>query len=234
MSEKERKPNKVYDRLKKAILYMEIKPGQAIGEVEIANQFGVSRTPVRDAFKKLEADGLLEIRSHIGTYVSFIDLEQIVDTIFMRENIEKAIIKSLAENPLGAHNIRIAYVLNAQQELLDSEISGQQLASKFMELDNEFHRLMFELAGRERVWGYLQQHRHHYDRFRIFINNDDREKLTEVLKQHQNIAAFIKEKNTAGAIELFEKHVYYNLMNSTEKIMANKQYFKGFGDLQLR
>ncbi len=230
MAAKEKKPNKVYETLKEDILYMKILPGQSIGEVEIANNFGVSRTPVRDAFKKLEADGLLEIRSHIGTFVSLIDLEQIVDTIFMREHIEKAIIRSLAENIQPSHHIKIAYVLNAQKQLLDSDITGDTLASKFMELDNELHRLLFELAGRGNVWHRLQAQRHHYDRFRIFLNNDDREKLTLVYNQHEEIVRLIKEKQTPQAIKVFENHVYYNVMNSTEIIMANKQFFKGFGD----
>ena len=58
MAEKERKPNKVYESIKEDILHMKIKPGETIGEIDIAASFGVSRTPVRDAFKKLEADGL--------------------------------------------------------------------------------------------------------------------------------------------------------------------------------
>ncbi len=82
MAEKVKKPNRVYDNIKAAILNMNIKPGQSIGEIDVANFFGVSRTPVRDAFKKLEADGLVEIKSHIGTFVTLIDLEQIADTIF--------------------------------------------------------------------------------------------------------------------------------------------------------
>lgn len=230
MAEKEKKPNKVYDSIKEAILYMKLKPGESIGEIDVANYFGVSRTPVRDAFKKLEADGLVEIKSHIGTFVSLIDLEQIVDTIFMREHIEKAIIQSLAETLKPSHYIKFAYVLNAQKQLLDSDMTGEEMASRFMELDNEFHRLMFEFAGRENVWRRLQAQRHHYDRFRIFLNNDDREKLTRIYHQHSEIIKFIKEKQPQQAVKVFEDHVYYNVMNSTDIIMVNKNFFKGFGD----
>jgi len=136
MTNKERKPNKVYEGIKEAILYMKIKPGESIGEIDVANYFNVSRTPVRDAFKKLEADGLVEIKSHIGTFVSLIDLEHIVDTIFMREHIEKAIIRSLAENPQPSHYLKLSYVLDSQKQLLDGSLTGQEMAAKFMELDN--------------------------------------------------------------------------------------------------
>lgn len=232
MINKEKKPNKVYDSIKEAILYMKIKPGESIGEIDVANYFGVSRTPVRDAFKKLEADGLVEIKSHIGTFVSLIDLEHIVDTIFMREHIEKAIIRSLAENSQPAHYLKLSYVLDLQKQLLDSGLSGQEMAAKFMELDNEFHRLMFELAGRENVWHRLQAQRHHYDRFRIFLNNDDREKLTRIYHQHSEIVKHIRERQPQLAMKIYEEHVYYNVMNSTQTIMENKKFFKGFSDTE--
>ena len=231
MADKEKKPNKVYENIKETILHMKIKPGQSISETDVANNFGVSRTPVRDAFKKLEADGLLEIKSHIGTFVSLIDLEQIVDTIFMREHIEKAIIRSLSENPQRYHNLKIAYILNAQKQLLDSNLNGDILAAKFMELDNDFHKMLFEFGGRPNVWDRLQSQRHHYDRFRIFLNNDDREKLTIIYNQHMEIFRLITEGKSDEAVKIYEDHVYYNVMNSTDKIMENKQYFKGFSDI---
>ncbi len=231
MAVKEKKPNKVYENMRQAILLMKIKPGEAIGEVDVANYFGVSRTPVRDAFKKLEADGLVEIKSHIGTFVSLIDLEQIVDTIYMREHIEKAIIKSLAENKQQRDYLKSAYILNAQLQLLASDLSGDALAAKFMELDNEFHRTLFESAGRPNIWERLQAQRHHYDRFRIFLNNDDKEKLTTIYNQHYEIFQNIVKCNAEQALKIYEDHVYYNIMNSTDKIMENRQFFKVFSDI---
>ena len=231
MADKEKKPNKVYENMKEAILHMKIKPGQSISETDVANTFGVSRTPVRDAFKKLEADGLVEIKSHIGTFVSLIDLEQIVDTIYMREHIEKAVIKSLAENTDQRNYLICAYALNAQKQLLESDLNGDALAAKFMELDNEFHKSLFELAGRPNIWHRLQAQRHHYDRFRIFLNNDDREKLTTIYNQHYQIFQSIVNCDSANALQVYEDHVYYNIMNSTDKIMENKHYFKVFSEI---
>ena len=117
---KETKPNKVYEDLKTWILTFKLKPGQAIGEVDIAQQFNVSRTPVRDAFKRLEADGLIEVKSHIGTYVTLIDVNQIADAIFIREHIEKAIISELCQNYKISLNMRINYILSAQEKLLEN------------------------------------------------------------------------------------------------------------------
>ena len=67
----------VYKDLKEQILHLELPPGSAISEIDTAATFHVSRTPVRDAFKMLEREGLLEVRPHIGTFVSLIDLNMI-------------------------------------------------------------------------------------------------------------------------------------------------------------
>ena len=71
----------VYQKLKEQILYLELPPGSAISEIDTAAKYEMSRTPVRDAFKMLESEGLLEIRPHIGTFVSLIDLNMISDIL---------------------------------------------------------------------------------------------------------------------------------------------------------
>ena len=139
---------------------MRILSGTSIGENEVAARCGVSRTPVRDAFRQLEAEGLLKVKSHVGTYVTLIDLDQIADAIFMRENLERAILKELSENPRGyRHAFRLIANLKSQKDLIESDEMGFDFSSKFMMLDNEFHRMLFELAGRESVWLYLEKGR---------------------------------------------------------------------------
>lgn len=226
--EKTKKPNKVYEDLKRAILYMRVLPGTSIGENEVASKCGVSRTPVRDAFRQLEAEGLLEVKSHVGTYVTLIDLDQIADAIFMRENLERTIIKELAEHPRGYRNaLRLVSNLKAQKDLIESEMTGFEFASSFMELDNEFHRMLFELAGRESVWKYLERGRNHYDRFRIFLNHDDRVKIRKIYAEHEQIMNAIKNKDIELAWKIYDEHIYYNIQNGTTQILERKELFKG-------
>ena len=87
----------VYESLKSDILDLRLKPGQLLKETEICEKFGVSRTPVRDAFKRLEREGLLEIRPHIGTFVSRIDLHTVSDILYIREVLEFSILSDLAQ-----------------------------------------------------------------------------------------------------------------------------------------
>lgn len=230
MSKKEKKPNKVYESLKKDILYMKIKPGEAIGEVEIANKFKVSRTPVRDAIRRLEADGLVEVKSHIGTYVSLIDLDQIADVIYMREKIEKCIFADLIDISQQKGSLKIVSNLEKQRELLESNIESEQLAAEFMILDNEFHKIIFKLTGRIGIWEYLQNIQHHYDRFRIFVDQGDKEKLTKLYNEHCQLAKCVKENDIEKIDELFKDHLYYGISNGTELILKNKKYFTIFNE----
>ena len=226
--EKVKKPNRVYEELKSRILYMQILPGTSISENEVAARSGVSRTPVRDAFRQLESEGLIEVKSHIGTYVTLIDLDQIADAIFMREHLEKAIIKELSENPRShRHGLKLMSNLKEQKDLIDSDLVGLEFASKFMKLDNEFHALLFQLAGRESVWQYLEKGRNHYDRFRIFLNNDNREKIKKVYDEHEKLIHYIQDKKLEEAWQLYHEHLYYNIKNGTAQVLEHKELFVG-------
>ena len=86
----------VYKDLKEQILHLELPPGSAISEIDTAAAFHVSRTPVRDAFKMLEREGLLEVRPHIGTFVSLIDLNMISDILYLRETLEQAVLRAVS------------------------------------------------------------------------------------------------------------------------------------------
>ena len=214
--------------MKEEILFLKLKPGQALGEVEIAQNYGVSRTPVRDAFKKLESEGLIEIKSHIGTYVTLIDLKQISDAIYIREHIEKAVLTDLASNNKIAVNMRINYILSAQEKLVNAtELSDEQLASKFMELDNEFHRTLFEIAGRETVWEYIEKLQYQYNRLRIFVNRADRHKLKSICKQHKQIMSAIERQDCDGAKAVYERHLYEQMLLGANEIIEGHEFFKG-------
>ena len=224
---KETKPNKVYEDLKAMILAFKLKPGEAIGEVDIAQKFGVSRTPVRDAFKRLEADGLIEVKSHIGTYVTLIDVNQISDAIFIREHIEKAVISELCQNYKISLNMRINYILRAQEKLLQNDIDPVDLAQKFLEVDNEFHRTLFEAAGRESVWEYIESLQYHYNRLRMFVNRADKDKLLKVYEQHCQIVSAIERQDEEGAKVIYARHLYEQMLLGADVVIEGHAYFKG-------
>src|SRR5690606_15671687 len=86
----------IYDDLRSQIVSISLKPGIGLSEARIAEQYGVSRTPVREAFKRLAEDGFLEVVPQVGTFVSRIDMQIIRDAHFVRETLECRIVELAA------------------------------------------------------------------------------------------------------------------------------------------
>jgi DNA-binding GntR family transcriptional regulator len=84
---------RVFQELRNAIFTMRFRPGQAVSELDIATQFGVSRQPVREAFIKLGEAGLLSVRPQRGTFIVKISVKQVFDTRFVREAVELAVVR---------------------------------------------------------------------------------------------------------------------------------------------
>ena len=126
----------VYYQLRNEILHLELPPGTSIGEIETSARFGTSRTPVRDAFKILELEGLLEIKPHIGTFVSLIDLRTVSDILYMRCTLEQSIFRELASTLNKSQEYKICLLLQKQKELLESDKPLEELARMFIVHDN--------------------------------------------------------------------------------------------------
>ena len=131
----------VYKSLKNEILHLHLLPGSAVSEIETSNKYNVSRTPVRDAFKALASEGLLEVVPHVGTFVSYIDIREISDILFLREVVEQAVLRILAATYTQAQILKIRLALNEQQKLIEQMSSftseeQKEAGTRFLVLDN--------------------------------------------------------------------------------------------------
>ena len=123
--------------LRQAIVSMQLSPGEMLSEQDLAQRFGVSRSPVREAFIKLSQSGLVRVLPQRGTLVVKISRAAVEDARFIREAVECAVVReaALKSTPL------------LLEELTDS-IARQKRAmrtvstSEFLALDEEFHRLL--------------------------------------------------------------------------------------------
>ena len=157
----------VYNTLKKRILHLDLLPGDMVSEIETSKEFSVSRTPIRDAFKTLANEGLLEVKPHIGTFVTLIDMNQISDILYIREVMEKAIANELSISFNQSQEFKVQHILNRQRQLLqDTTLSSQEFAMKFAESDNDFHGILFSLVGKKRLLSHFHPINGQYQRFR--------------------------------------------------------------------
>lgn len=216
----------VYQKLKEQILHLELPPGSAISEIDTAAKYDISRTPVRDAFKMLESEGLLEIRPHIGTFVSLIDLNMISDILYMREVLEQAVFKDLTSSYDKSQEFRIRLILQKQRELLDTDLSADELGRAFILSDNEFHNTLYELAGKKNVMNFLKSINSQYERFRTFLNLGDRDNLLRLYGDHVTIWEYIVGKDFDKLANSISHHIYDGFNASTEIVYKHPEYFK--------
>lgn len=191
----------VYRVLKTNITNLTLPPGQSISEKEIAELLNVSRTPVREAFIKLAQEHLLDIIPQKGTYISLIDTNQVEESKFARETLEKEVIQQ-------------ACIDFPKEELfqLQSYIALQELCIKeenylqFFELDEKMHGTIFKGCKKGRIWSMLQQMNAHYNRVRI-LNLSVGYDWEELLHQHKTLVRAISEKDRELAKKTIDLHL---------------------------
>ena len=215
----------VYNQLKDQILHLELPPGAAISEIETAEKYNISRTPVRDAFKRLEREGLLEIRPHIGTFISLIDLNAVSDILYIREVLEYSVLSDLSRIYDKSQNLRIHLILQQQKELLESDMPIEELSRAFINSDNEFHTALFDAAGKKNIIKFLYAYNSQYERFRTFINYNGKEDLQKLYDCHIKIWECIVSKDLENLKDCINHHLYDGIGNSSDIIRKSPEYF---------
>ncbi|QTN00793.1 FCD domain-containing protein [Sediminibacillus dalangtanensis] len=209
----------VYETLKKRIIELELEPGHKISEQEIAADLEVSRTPVREAFLKLSQENLLGIFPQIGSIVSKIDLHLVEEGRFVRENIERAIVREACQNFGEEQLFQLESNLAMQELCLDK---GSY--SRLLELDDQYHRLLFEGCNKLRTWTMIRQMNSHFDRLRVLRLASDLD-WDVLVSQHRDIYDYIQQREADMAEKLILDHL--NLVNyeKEELKLAYSNYF---------
>nr|WP_306264882.1 GntR family transcriptional regulator [Pararhizobium sp. IMCC3301] len=191
----------VHALLRQRILRLQLKPGEALSEKELSVQLGVSRTPVREAFIRLSEEGLVDIFPQRGTLVSPIRMEEIKEAQFLRDILETAIVRR------AARDIDEASLLQIEANLQRQEISLQQKDYiEFMELDEEFHRLLCQSVSLPRAWRVIHAVKGQLDRVR-FMGLPQPGHADLMVRQHGAIFNAIR----AGDAELAETEMRTHL-----------------------
>jgi len=210
----------VYETLKQNILSLNLEPGAAISENEIAELLQVSRTPIRESFIKLSEEDLIEIYPQKGTFVSLIDLQHVEEALFMRESLEIAVAR-LACEIFTREDIEDLEVMVENQRVL----SNRKNYTKLFELDEEFHRTLFGKCGKTRTWTVVQQMYTHYKRIRLLLlaTKFDWELI---LKQHTELVGSIRNRQPDRAEAVMKEHLGLLIFEKDELKQRYPNYFK--------
>ena len=187
----------IYQELKKRIILMEYKPGSVLREKEIMDDFGVSRTPVREAFIRLEMEGLVRIIPNLGTFVADVSFQQLKDVFEIRSFLVRftgqLAAARITEDELAEIRVRI----ERMKETRDPKI--------LMQIDGEIHDIINRATKNEalvkilgtlhdqavRIWTYSHAENHYWK---------------GLVGEFEEIEAALRRRDEAETARLLEKH----------------------------
>lgn len=211
----------VYHTLKEQIMSLTLLPGATISEKEMSVSFNVSRTPVRESFVQLSQEGLLDIYPQRGTVVSRIDLELVDEARFIREHLESAVIRLVCSSLFPEESLgKLQMNLASQKVCMDV-----QNYKTMFELDEAFHRTIFEGCKKMNTWAVIQQINVHLNRTRMLRLATDHH-WEELFKQHQQIVEAIQAQEPDKAEQVVHAHLHVGI--SDQAVLKEKfpEYFK--------
>jgi DNA-binding GntR family transcriptional regulator len=214
----------VYEILRENIINLNLHPGLSISEKEIATELRVSRTPVREAFVRLAQEELLEVYPQRGTVVALIDSDHVEDARFVREHLEKAIVRLACEQCSPDH----LFKLETNLVMFERCVIDRNYA-KLYELDEEFHRSIAGACGKERTWSIIQQMNAHLNRIRM-LSLASQYNWETILLQHQGILKAITDQNPNQAEKVMHEHLTMIRIDLEGLKRMHAQYFKNIND----
>lgn len=197
----------VFETLREAILEGKLTPGERVMEVQLAEQLGVSRTPVREAIRKLELEGLLVMVPRKGAYVADVSLKDVIDVLEIRASLE-----GLAAS-LGAERRDESDI-----ELLESEM--EELIRCVEEKDTEgmirsdaaFHDILLKTSKNDKLSSIVEGLRDQVHRFRVIYFTEYKENANTLIEEHRQILSWLKNQEIEKAQDSAKDHIY-NIRN---------------------
>jgi DNA-binding GntR family transcriptional regulator len=191
----------VFDRLRKLIISLALPPGSPLSRNALAEQFGVSSTPIRDALMRLEEEGLVEVFPQHATVVSRVDVGLAQQAHFLRQALELEIVKALAldrsEQLVGELNSTIA---------LQQKFAKAGDFEKFMAADNDFHQQLYTATSNEGLWDLVRSRSGHIDRLRR-MHLPSPGKAQDIVRHHKLIVTAISANQPDEAQRHLRKHL---------------------------
>ncbi|RVV98293.1 GntR family transcriptional regulator [Mesobaculum littorinae] len=203
--------------LRERIIRNDLHPDQKISESEIAQQYDVSRQPVREAFIRLASEGLVSVLPQRGTRVSRIDVVAVREARFLREAVESDIVRLLAEAPGRADLAELDAHIDRQRAVA----AGDPL--EFIRADEAFHRTLAEMGGKAGIWRKVQGLKAQMDRVRVLSLSQF--PVNKLIDQHAAIVAGIAAGDPARAEAATRHHLREVLSDLPQIVTANPAFF---------
>lgn len=198
---KQTKQQYVYEYIRDRINRNELVPGTIITEDSICDSLQVSRTPVREAIRRLTSEGMLVVTPGVGLSVPSIGLDDFIEIYDMREALEMLAVRLFMGRVAPSVVQRLLEIMeNQEKAVATGDIDA------FMKWDMEFHRMIDTVAGNKRLSAALNNIYDQISRL-AFINVNDPQVPEICIKAHEKLMACIIDKDKDGAILAIQDHI---------------------------
>lgn len=191
----------VFQTLRQAILRGELEPGERLMEIHLANRLGVSRTPIREAIRKLELEGLVVMIPRRGAIVASITEKDLKDVLEVRRTLE------IMAGEMACD--RITPELLEQLKSAGEEFRRLKDTNDFTslaEVDVKFHDIIYAATDNQRLITILNNLREQMYRYRLeYIKDEDKRKI--LILEHERILKAVRERKVADAKEAMREHI---------------------------
>jgi DNA-binding GntR family transcriptional regulator len=202
-------PEQLYAALRRAILRLDLPPGAPVPEPAVAAQAGVSRTPVREALRRLREDGLVDVLPNLGSFVARISIGRQEEAVALRCLLEGEAAARLAASGCSRH-LALRRLVAAQRDAL-----AEDGLDAIYGLDEAFHATLFEAAGLPLMWTACRITRAHMERVHhAAVALPDRAAMA--VAAHAAILARIEAGDPAGARAAMADHIAANATDLAE------------------
>ena len=193
----------IFEKLKRKIITLEIKPGEKVSEAEMCDVFSVARPTVRNAFQRLQDIGLIEVVPYKGATATLISLSSVHQMIHLRTAVESWIIRDfIASRPPALMLEELEHNLRLQQLHIQADSVDEK---EFFRLDSAMHQFWFEQTHCAEIWKWLQSDMN-YERFRMldFVGTKG---YADIVSDHAELLLIIREARTADVVPILSRHL---------------------------
>lgn len=211
---------RVFQELRSRIVALKLPPGTILNRADLAEAFGMSQSPVREAILRLEEIGLVVSYPQSRTEVTRIDPKRLNQENFLRTALECEVVDRLCRLGVKADLVKAKGYLKIQEALVD-DLDQIEL---FRELDDRFHESLFVAAGQEALFIHVSERSSHMARLRSLDLPRNR-KLQSVIEGHQAVVAGIESGDRHAAADAMRQHLSGTIGRLPEIMRANEIYF---------
>ncbi len=192
----------VFNTLREAILKGDLEPGERLMEIALANRLGVSRTPIREAIRKLELEGLVVMIPRKGAQVASITKKDLQDVLEVRSSLE------VLATELACERIDENQLASLQDALKHfEEVLGNSDVSVIARADVAFHDVIFEATNNARLVQILNNLREQMYRYRLEYLKDF-SSHGRLLEEHKRLVEAIAGRDKQKAVDIIKAHIY--------------------------